>query len=164
MSEFDWNEKAIAKLRELWAAGLSTAAIGRALGCSKNSVVSKSHRLFLPSRPSPIRKSDDAVPLKMTPQAIRNRAAYAARLCAAAGGKHESPRLQAVPIQRVRQIVAQQAAVPRDPHKKCLYTSGDRASGWVYCNELVDLGSPFCSEHRVTCTTSYSYRAREDAA
>jgi GcrA cell cycle regulator len=50
----EWNEESIAKLRALWAEGLSTAAIGRRMGVSKNAVVGKAHRLNLPSRPSPI--------------------------------------------------------------------------------------------------------------
>ena len=49
----EWNEDAIAKLRALWAEGLSTAEIGRRMGVSKNAVVGKAHRLNLPSRPSP---------------------------------------------------------------------------------------------------------------
>jgi GcrA cell cycle regulator len=53
----DWNEDQIAELRRLWAAGPSTAEIGRILGCGKNAVVGKAHRLGLPSRPSPIRTS-----------------------------------------------------------------------------------------------------------
>jgi GcrA cell cycle regulator len=57
----EWNEESIAKLRALWAEGLSTAEIGRRMGISKNAVVGKAHRLNLPSRPSPIRcDGDDA--------------------------------------------------------------------------------------------------------
>lgn len=52
---FDWNEHAIARLRELWAdPANSTAGIGRILGCGKNAVVGKAGRLDLPRRPSPI--------------------------------------------------------------------------------------------------------------
>jgi GcrA cell cycle regulator len=145
---FGWTEEAIEQLKKLWADGLSTSAIGRALGCSKNAVVSKVHRISLPSRPSPIRKSDDAVPLKMTPTAIRRRAGYAARASSQAGSKFDSPRLVAVPIQRVREIVAQQKSVARDPHKRCLFTSGQRETGYVCCDQLVAIGSPFCPDHR----------------
>ena len=52
----EWNESSIAKLRALWAEGLSTAEIGRRMGVQKNAVVGKAHRLNLPSRPSPIRR------------------------------------------------------------------------------------------------------------
>lgn len=50
-----WDKAAIGRLTSLWAAGHSTAEIGRQMGVSKNSVVGKAHRLDLPARPSPIR-------------------------------------------------------------------------------------------------------------
>jgi hypothetical protein len=55
-NDFDWNPDTVARLRSLWAEGLSTAEIGRRMGVSKNAVVGKSHRLNLPARPSPIRR------------------------------------------------------------------------------------------------------------
>lgn len=51
----EWTDELIAKLRELWGQGLSTAEIGRQLSITKNAVVGKAHRLGLPPRPSPIR-------------------------------------------------------------------------------------------------------------
>src|SRR3954465_6628640 len=55
----DWNEETIARIRALWAEGLSTAEIGRRMGISKNAVVGKAHRLNLPARPSPIRRETE---------------------------------------------------------------------------------------------------------
>ena len=55
-SLMEWSEEAIARLRVLWDEGHSTAEIGRRLGCSKNAVISKSHRIDLPARPSPVRQ------------------------------------------------------------------------------------------------------------
>ncbi|GAN68844.1 GcrA family cell cycle regulator [Acetobacter orleanensis] len=54
----EWTDETIARLKELWAEGLSTAEIGRRLSITKNAVVGKAHRLSLPPRPSPIRRSD----------------------------------------------------------------------------------------------------------
>src|SRR6201996_6774090 len=54
--DMEWTEEAIAKLRVLWAEGLSTAEIGRRLNISKNAVVGKAHRLSLPPRPSPLKR------------------------------------------------------------------------------------------------------------
>lgn len=48
----EWNEETIARLRALWAKGLSTAEIGRRMAISKNAVVGKAHRLNLPDRKS----------------------------------------------------------------------------------------------------------------
>lgn len=47
--------RALRELERLWAAGVSTAEIGQALGVSKNSIVGKAHRLGLPERPTPIK-------------------------------------------------------------------------------------------------------------
>ncbi len=52
----EWTNEAIARLKQLWAEGLSTAEIGRRMGVSKNAIVGKAHRLMLESRPSPIRR------------------------------------------------------------------------------------------------------------
>ena len=52
-----WTEEQIDQLKELWGEGLSTSEIGRKLGVTKNAVVGKAHRLGLPPRPSPIKRS-----------------------------------------------------------------------------------------------------------
>ena len=54
----DWTDEVISRLKALWAEGHSTAEIGRRMGVSKNAVVGKAHRLALPARPSPIRRSE----------------------------------------------------------------------------------------------------------
>jgi len=56
----EWNDDVIARLRQLWAEGHSTAEIGRRIGVTKNAVVGKVHRLQLPARPSPIRRDGGA--------------------------------------------------------------------------------------------------------
>lgn len=58
----EWTDELIARLRALWQEGLSTAEIGRRMGITKNAVVGKAHRLDLPARPSPIRKTDAGQP------------------------------------------------------------------------------------------------------
>jgi GcrA cell cycle regulator len=52
-----WTGEAVAQLTALWAEGRTVGDIGRCLGASKNAVVGKAHRLRLPPRPSPIRRS-----------------------------------------------------------------------------------------------------------
>ncbi|WP_261310215.1 GcrA family cell cycle regulator, partial [Gluconacetobacter entanii] len=56
----EWTEETIARLRDLWQQGLSTAEIGRQLSVTKNAVVGKAHRLGLKPRPSPIRRGAKA--------------------------------------------------------------------------------------------------------
>lgn len=54
-----WDDNAIIELRKRWATGESTTSIARNMGCSKNSIVGKAHRLDgLIGRPSPIRRPD----------------------------------------------------------------------------------------------------------
>lgn len=48
-----WDEETIRLLRDLWTQGHSTAEIGRRLGCGKNAIVGKAHRLELDRRKSP---------------------------------------------------------------------------------------------------------------
>jgi GcrA cell cycle regulator len=56
----EWPAARMARLRELHAAGLSYAAIGRALGSTASAVIGKAHRLGLAGRQSPIiRDADD---------------------------------------------------------------------------------------------------------
>jgi len=69
----EWTEESISRLRALWQEGLSTAEIGRRMQISKNAVVGKAHRLTLPPRPSPIRKSPEGRVAR--PESIRPRAA-----------------------------------------------------------------------------------------
>jgi GcrA cell cycle regulator len=52
-SETPWTPALITELTQLWDEGLSTAAIARRLGLSKNAVVGKAHRLGL-SRENPL--------------------------------------------------------------------------------------------------------------
>lgn len=44
---FDWTDAAIARLKELWAEGLSASQCGTRMGVSRNSVIGKIHRLGL---------------------------------------------------------------------------------------------------------------------
>ncbi|MQR98381.1 GcrA family cell cycle regulator [Gluconobacter aidae] len=72
----EWTDETIARLRDLWSQGLSTAEIGRQLSITKNAVVGKAHRLGLPPRPSPIRNrkvqdgeagTTEAIPRRKSP-------------------------------------------------------------------------------------------------
>ena len=60
MSE-EWTPTRVSILIALWNEGLTTSAIGKKLGVTKNAVVGKVHRLGLPSRGSPIRKKPEPI-------------------------------------------------------------------------------------------------------
>jgi hypothetical protein len=50
-----WNDKEIAVLRRMWAAGKLTRETSEVLGYSRNAVIGKANRLHLAPRPSPIK-------------------------------------------------------------------------------------------------------------
>ena len=52
-----WDDSNVLRLKDLWDQGLPTAQIGKLLGCTKNAVVGKAHRIGLERRPSPIRRT-----------------------------------------------------------------------------------------------------------
>ncbi|MBB2170061.1 GcrA cell cycle regulator [Gluconacetobacter aggeris] len=105
----EWTEETIARLRELWQQGLSTAEIGRQLSVTKNAVVGKAHRLGLQARPSPIRRppasaraAESAGAVAPTPEPV-----------AAAPAPVASPVSPAAPVAAA--AVAPQAAAPVAP-------------------------------------------------
>ena len=66
-----WTPERIAEVTRLWDEGLTTAEIGKVIGVSKNAVVGKAHRLGLPARPSPIRRTKSKVSTKAKPAVNR---------------------------------------------------------------------------------------------
>lgn len=134
---FEWNEATIARLRALWAEGLSTAEIGRRMGCGKNAVVGKAHRLNLPTRPSPVR-----------PKGVRDD-----------GSKVLPPRVKGPTLAPLASVVAvatpvaMQAAVPEvwralRAHP-CAFPLGEpRTPTFRYCDAPVEVvGRSYCEEH-----------------
>ena len=54
-----WTPDRIEMLQSLWREGHSASAIAEKLGgISRNAVIGKAHRLFLPARPSPIKRDE----------------------------------------------------------------------------------------------------------
>ncbi len=130
-----WTDEKIARLRELWTRGLSTAAIGRDLGVSKNAVVGKSHRLGLDPRPSPI----------------------AARAPEKASGP--SPRRKARAPARIGDVIDLGAQMCRWPFGD----PGDE--DFHFCGRDAAPGKPYCEEHcAIAYVTKSGSRDRERAS
>lgn len=70
MSQEFWTIERTESLRTLWGAGISGATIARQLGCTKNAVVGKAHRLGLKPRPSPV-KGRKSGPARVPPRPVR---------------------------------------------------------------------------------------------
>ena len=126
----EWNEKSIAKLRALWAEGLSTAEIGRRMGVSKNAVVGKAHRLNLPSRPSPIRRDVERTQRRRLPRRVQG-PTLPALSASLAPMPQEAPRIveRAIPVLRAVCLPRPGAASRRAAGRS--ESRGARASGSV---------------------------------
>lgn len=176
----EWADETIARLRELWAEGHSTAEIGRRLGVSKNAVVGKAHRLDLSARPSPIRREGEGLPsrrtllrrvegptlpplpcttaLPPTPPPVRLPISVASPPPAPVAPPRpvpaSPPRLQAVPP-------------PPRPYGRvvtCCWPIGEPGTrDFRFCDEPSEPGRPYCEEHARLAYVKVRDR-REDAA
>jgi GcrA cell cycle regulator len=161
----DWNEETIARLRALWNEGHSTAEIGRRLGITKNAVVGKAHRLNLPARPSPIRRSSGegrpprrSVPRRVSGPTLATLATLAPVARAPSGPAADAPKAQ--PLLRAV------AALPRTSTRlsACCWPIGEPGTpSFHFCGDSAVTGKPYCAEHASIAYVRVRDR-REDAA
>lgn len=167
----DWNEQMIARLRQLWQEGHSTAEIGRQMGITKNAVVGKAHRMVLSPRPSPIRREMAeghtprrsprrpkgptlpalASPAMPPPACMPDAPAIAVRRAAAP--PHVPVQLRAVPMPRSSARVT-----------TCCWPIGDPGTAnFRFCDDGAMTGKPYCAPHAALAYVKVRDR-REDAA
>lgn len=149
----EWNEAQVRQLGGLWTAGLSTAAIGRILGTSKNSVVGKAHRLDLPARPSPIRASNGTPHVPAVPKVYNRRtlpalaslveAAVPSVLCHVDGGVALTGASRPPPAPPQK---APEPKVRRSRWEHCQWVTNS-SRPWEFCQAPCEGESPYCSEH-----------------
>lgn len=151
-ADFRWDAENIEWLRQLWAwrddAGgcLSTAEIGRHMGCSKNSVVGKAHRLELPGRPSPINLGGKAGP---EPRARPVRDAHTLPPLASTAS--------ATTVYVAPRVVAARAVSVQPPPSPVIAVAVSRPCCWPlwgderpthrYCEARGAPGKPYCAAH-----------------
>lgn len=148
-----WDEKRVARLKALWAAGFSCSAIASRLGhVSRNAVIGKVSRLGLPSRKTSYRK-----PTKKP-----------------GGGDHiPKPKRPIFPIEPV--VLHPEPVVPESERRQVLGRTRDGKlsaedgvsddqcrwiigeigrGGWHYCHHRAVRGAPqqFCSHHLLRAT------------
>ena len=164
----EWNDETIARLKLLWAEGLSTAEIGRRMGISKNAVVGKAHRLLLASRPSPIRRETDpgrpprpAVARRVTGPTLPSFAA------APAAPRHEmTERSQEAPLRNLRPVVTapRGLGIERRRNVACCWPIGEPGTrSFRFCDAESIHGKPYCETHAALAYVKVRDR-REDAA
>ncbi len=165
----DWNEETIARLRQFWQDGHSTAEIGRRMGITKNAVVGKAHRLMLAPRPSPIRRD---LPEGYVSRRSATRRATGPTLPApnlpsmpaapqpAAAAGNVTVRPSRVPVQ-LRAV-----ALPRAGARvtTCCWPIGDPGTAnFRFCDDGAMTGKPYCAQHAALAYVKVRDR-REDAA
>ncbi|CAK7192312.1 hypothetical protein COMNV_00505 [Commensalibacter sp. Nvir] len=160
MEIMEWNEKAVARLRELWLQGLSTAEIGRHLNVTKNAVVGKVHRLGLEGRPSPIRKprvknSKEEADLKQNSKPSEKEIKpsktgqdqYIKQ--ARSEKKNDLKNRLTDKIKKPKiEFVAIEETPKKRPYTECCWPIGDPGTkGFHFCGAPAIPGKPYCLEH-----------------
>lgn len=165
----EWTDETIAQLRALWAEGHSTAEIGRRLGCNKNAIVGKAHRIDLPSRPSPIRR-DVPRPPSPTRGSGATLPPLASLFDAAAPDRRFIPGQRQPPIRPPQTSAARPAPIKSQPVvasygrvAPCCWPIGEpRTKSFRFCGAPSAPGRPYCAEH---CAVAYvPTRYRQDQA
>jgi len=166
----EWNEETIARLRALWAEGLSTAEIGRRMAISKNAVVGKAHRLNLPARPSPIRREGaSGAPRPVTPRRVTGptlpplSAAPPPAPMAASHPPTPAPAAVAAP-----RVVASRPASTTfraiRPQACCWPIGEPGTKSFRFCDSEATPGKPYCTEHAALAYVKVRDRRDEAAA
>jgi GcrA cell cycle regulator len=141
-AETPWTDEAIATLRQLWAAGVSTAKIGVQLHLSKNSIVGKAKLLNLPPRPSPIRPRNGDAPKP------RPRAALRGTL----------PPSAVIAVETVREVVP---VVGQRARECCWLIGNPKEAGFRFCDSDSSPGKSYCPGH---CAIAYISVPKKQAA
>ncbi len=161
----EWNDETIARIRELWGEGHSTAEIGRRMGISKNAVVGKAHRLNLPARPSPIRRGtgEKRVTARASIRRVTGPTLPALQSVqrlppAASAGSPPPPK----PPVMLRPVPSQPR--PAGRISACCWPLGEPGTpGFHFCGDPTMPAKPYCDEHAALAYVKVRDR-REDAA
>ena len=137
------NPGAEERLCEMHDAGLSFGEIGRKLGCGKNSVVSKAHRLGLPARPSPIIRDGKPHPYRRR-VVVRSPAALPTLL-----SLFDDPILLSTPPSERSapkpKPVVEALPVVRESKRRCDWLEGDKP--FIRCCGMAQFGKSYCLAH-----------------
>ena len=165
----DWNDETIARLRQFWTEGHSTAEIGRRMGVSKNSVVGKAHRLDLAARPSPIRRTvvGESVPRAAAPRRSTGPTlpSLANAPAASAPVAQPTPAVEAPAPRPAMTPPALRAVATRSARlAPCCWPIGEPGTKtFRFCDADATSGKPYCSEHAQIAYVKVRDR-REEAA
>lgn len=127
-----WEGERLARAKALWDEGLSTAAVGRQLGVSKNSIAGLRKREHWEPRKSPIPQ--------LTPQQIADRTAK----------MQETKRLRGPPLRAMRETAPPRSlpTLPLNRPSTCQWPIGK-----LFCGAATEPKQSYCLTH---CKQAYS--------
>ena len=181
----EWaTERVLRRLRDMWAAGDSTQAIGDALGVSKNAIINMRRTLGLPGRANPIiGRPRDALPAPVPKDALParpDRRVAAPRPARAAPSEPSEGRdVRGKPARSASFAVAAlfpmrragNTEAPVRPDKfplrrvervePCCWVTAPGANGRLplYCDINSMPGLPYCTEHAMKAYPAVKRRA-----
>lgn len=147
--QLEWNEQQVSRLRELFAKDLSASDICCDLGCSRNAVIGKIHRLGLsrPFQPS------------SRPRQRKGK-----------GGEPNSSRVARMVARKAAASLVRTDTLP--PHvagrkqlfdltsRDCRYPFGTPGKpDFYFCGEDAGICGQYCPEHSQLCGVKYAGRA-----
>lgn len=151
----EWSAADIDLLRGLWDEGFSASEIGRRMGLSKNSIVGKSHRLNLPSRPSPIHRTGEYRPPR-PPRVIPALPKLESQLVAPLPIVGVDPTvvvLRERPLNAPKPVIVAPEPPPPTIYKPlpsygCTWPIGEPCTReFRYCDEPSEPGRSYCTDH-----------------
>ncbi len=149
-----WTEERVARLRELWAEGLSASEIARELGgVTRNAVIGKVHRLRLERR-APSRRGTAAKNARPAPPSRRRPPAVSGTAALKPEPEAAQKAMPAPKPRRARLVFPPPPAegrikdIMKLTRHTCRWPIGDPGEeGFAYCGAQVSAGHPYCEHH-----------------
>lgn len=161
--ETTWTPKREETLRQMWERGDPASVIAERLGVSRSSICSKSRRMGLAGRESPIKPLPEGKPSRRALQP-ENRKRALARAVSDPRVCRENP-FEAAIQQQARLDRAKQ---PSPRFRTCQFIAGQpTADDACKCGRPVERnpeGWPYCAEHYALCKGAPSQKAKEMSA
>lgn len=131
---FAWNDQRVDLLRRLYADGLSASQMAAQLGCSRNAVIGKAHRLELSRSPSTISRA----------KADGAHYARAARMANRRAQVKSAAPVRLRPVQHI----AGNKTIYELGLGDCRWPLGEQlAPARLFCGAKTISGRPYCGEH-----------------
>ena len=143
----NWDNFMLNSLRSLWDQGVKTAEIARRLGCSKNSVVGKAHRMNLTPRPNPV-GSKGTLPLAQPrkPPAPRKPTTPKPGRITISEWQHEPAPVVPKPKPEPRNAALPIPVGELRPALQCQWITSDERP-WRFCSDASGKGRSYCAVH-----------------